>query len=150
MSPGIVAGSQVAREPVIGHIYYVLVRVHEDLLAAESWELVVLGRVFSHFFVDFPFEFFQLGLYVLVDVPHLVQEVVVVVLLLLVFVDHVLAVLADVVYRALDHACLSHVLADGIVPVDFALRGHQRQVVQVLELVLVMNIGHICSVLQFI
>ena len=51
---------------------------------------------------------------------------IVVVLVSLVFVEDVLAVLADVVDRALNHASFCHVLADGVVSVDLALSGHHR------------------------
>ena len=134
----------------VGHIYYVLVCVQKDLLSAESWKLEVLCRVFSHFVIDLLLEFFEFSLYVLVDVSYFVQEMIVVVLVFLVFVENVLAVLSDVVDRALNHPCLSHVLTDGIVPVDLTFSGHHRQVLEVLNLISMMNIRHISSVLQFI
>ena len=56
----------------VRHIYYVLVCVQKDLLTSEPWELIILGGIFSHFFVDLLFEFFEFSFYVIIDVSDLV------------------------------------------------------------------------------
>ena len=74
-----------------------------------SWEHEMPGVILFNFLVDFLFEFYEFLLHFVIDMPLVIQKFIWVIFFTLVLVIDALALLADVVDCALDHAVWSYI-----------------------------------------
>ena len=90
--------------PTLTHLVIFLINlmsfssIHEHILLAHPEEFVVLRRILFNLLVDFDFEFLELLLDLVIDVPLVHQEVVRVVLFFLLRVMDILAKLPYMIY----------------------------------------------------
>ena len=88
--------------------------VDVDLPAVGPGELEGLDGALGHFLFNLLFELFKFLFDSIVDVPHVFQEVIAIVLESFLGVVDVRAVLSDVVYGRLDHPSVGLVLSEGL------------------------------------
>lgn len=113
-------------------IHLIVVRIQIYLFTSGTWENEELRRVFSHFLIDFYFEFFKLFLHPIIDMSDIIQEIMVEILFPLVLIINVFTVLPNMVDCSLDQTIIIYVLAELVVVVYFRLCCHQTDIIEVL------------------